>query len=292
MSNTDARVLVAHSDHGSALVADGSMVSFNFRKGGDRPLAGDRIELDDDHRLVSIHPRTTVFGRGDHAGRFRPTAANIDQLLIVVAPEPLPSLDLITRYLVMAELHQITPIVVVNKADLGVPQRPPFTDLEALTKLGYTTLAVSAKSNENLAPLQALTAGKVSLLAGQSGVGKSSILNALIPDTEILTGQLSNATGKGKHTTTTTRFYPLPYGGFLVDSPGVWEYGLWAIPTEELAHAFRDFRPFLGQCRFRDCTHDHEPHCAVIKALKDGMIDESRHEAWRRLLREQARYSK
>ncbi len=290
MKMTHWRVLVTHSDHGTALGPSGTLTDFHFNRSLERPLAGDLIELDESSRLAAIAPRKNTFGRGDHKGTFKPTAANIDQLLIVIAPEPEPSLDLMTRYLVMAEQRDIKPIIVLNKTDLGIPQTAPFEYLKDLQALGYLTIETHRDDEASLNILATHITNQTSLLAGQSGVGKSSILNRLIPGVESLTGQLSQATGKGKHTTTTTRLYPLPQGGYLVDSPGVWEYGLWQIPVADLAASFVEFRPFLGRCRFRDCTHDHEPGCAVREAADQGLIKASRMRAWRRLLAEQSRY--
>jgi len=290
MSIDHARVLIAHSDHGGALGPDRSIVGFVFNRQVGRPLAGDWIDIDAAGRLCAIHERKTVFGRGDHAGRFKPTAANVDQLLIVIAPRPAPSADLIARYLVMSELQGIRPIIVLNKKDLGVPTEAPFDELSGLAQLGYRVIETSIHDEASIGELKKELQGKTSLLAGQSGVGKSSLLNCLIPKLDTLTGQLSLATGKGKHTTTTTRLYPLPEGGFLVDSPGVWEYGLWQIPIDQLAAAFIEFRPLIGRCRFRDCTHDHEPGCAMVEAAKTGKIQAFRYDAWRRLLAEQKRY--
>ncbi len=287
-----SRVLVTHSDHGTALMPDGQLSHFYFNRSLERPLAGDLIELDKENRLTAIRPRTNTFGRGDHKGRFKPTASNIDQLLIVIAPEPEPSLDLMTRYLAMAEQRQIKPIIVLNKTDLGIPEIPAFAYLKDLETLGYTPIKTNINDAQSLKILTEHITDQTSILAGQSGVGKSSILNRLIPGVESLIGQLSQATGKGKHTTTTTRLYPLPQGGYLVDSPGVWEYGLWQMPIVELAESFVEFRPFLGQCRFRDCTHDHEPGCAVLEAASRGEIHASRLDAWRRLLAEQSRYQR
>ncbi|HEY7906793.1 MAG TPA: ribosome small subunit-dependent GTPase A [Wenzhouxiangella sp.] len=292
MKTQPSRVLVTHSDHGTALMPDGLLSHFYFNRSLDRPLAGDWIELDESNRLTAICPRANTFGRGDHKGRFKPTAANIDQLLIVIAPEPEPSLDLMTRYLAMAEQQHIKPIFVLNKTDLGIPDSAAFHYLQDLKELGYITIETNTKDEVSLKTLAEQIKNQTSILAGQSGVGKSSILNRLIPGVESLIGQLSQATGKGKHTTTTTRLYPLPQGGYLVDSPGVWEYGLWQIPVAELAESFVEFRPFLGQCRFRDCTHDHEPGCALLDAGAQGQIKASRLDAWRRLLAEQSRYQK
>mgnify|MGYP000429677788 CR=1 FL=1 len=290
MKLEQARVIVSHSDHGMVQNDAGTLQAVRHKRSMARPLPGDLIDVDDQGQLCAVQPRRSTFGRGDHKGRFKPTAANIDQLLIVIATDPTPSIDLLTRYLVMAELNEINATIVVNKADLGIPDQAPFTQLDALGELGYPSEVVSSHDPESLKPLHARIQGRISLLAGQSGVGKSSLLNAFIPHLDVLTNGLSEATGKGKHTTTTTKLYPLPGEGYLADSPGVWEYGLWVVDTPQLAHAFVDFRPFLDHCRFRDCTHHHEPGCAVTQAVSDGQISEFRLDAWHRLLKEQQRF--
>lgn len=283
------RVLTTHSNHGIVSDPSGQLKTFHFKRDLPRPLPGDLIDIDAADRVSRVHPRQTEFGRGDHKGQFKATAANIERLLIVIAPQPKPSPDLLTRYLVMAELQGLKATIVLNKADLEIPACPPFSDLDALDAIGYSVVHTSTKQPTTLDRLTSFIAGSISVLAGQSGVGKSSILNALIPDLGILTGALSKATGKGKHTTTTTQLFPMPQGGYLVDSPGVWEYGLWAVDVDVLAHAFVDFRPFLGHCHFRNCTHNHEPGCAIVEAVAQGKVAAFRLEAWRRLLREQQR---
>jgi len=292
MKLEQARVIVSHSDHGVALNDQSQPTGLRYKRGLMRPLPGDLVDVDDRGQVTTIHPRHAVFGRGDHKGQFKPTAANVDQLLIVIAPDPAPSLDLLTRYLAMAELKGIKARIVINKADIETPQKPPFTQLASLERLGYAHHWVSRHDPTSLPPLMAAIRGQISLLAGQTGVGKSSLLNACVPNLDVLTNSLSAATGKGKHTTTTTRLYPLPESGFLADSPGVWEYGLWALDTSELAQAFVEFRPFLGRCRFRDCSHNHEPGCAVTDAVAKGQIEHFRLAAWHRLLKEQARYNR
>lgn len=292
MKAEHVRVLVAYSNHGTAAIEGDNLASFVFTRGLDRPLPGDWVDISSTGKLSKIYQRISLFGRGDNQGLFKPTAANVDQLVIVIAPKPAPSLDLITRYLVMAELQRIQAMIVVNKSDLGIPENAPFSDLPYLRSIGYSVHPASIHDPASIEQFMQQLTGHTSILAGQSGVGKSSLLNRLIPSLEAITGQLSQATGKGKHTTTTTRLYPLPEGGFVVDSPGVWEYGLWQIPYDMLAQTFRDFRPFLGHCRFRDCRHEHEPGCAIIHAVAEGQLPAFRHATWCRLLAEQKRYEK
>lgn len=287
---TDAlRVILALGNHGLA-VADAAPSSaeplgIRFRRNLGRPLPGDRVRVDAHGGVTAIEPRASVFGRGAVRGRFQPVAANLDVLWIVLAPEPAPSVDLLHRYVAAARIQGIEPRVVVNKCDLGVPELAPFTHLADLGVPLFRTSTVTGEGIEAIAT--AFDAG-LHLLAGQSGVGKSSLANALLPDLDLQTERLSRATGKGRHTTTSARLYRTPGGGWLVDTPGVWEYGLWSMPRQELARGFPEFEPLLP-CRFRDCSHRDEPDCSVRTAAEQGEIPASRYEAWLRLLREQQR---
>lgn len=285
----NALVVEAYANRGVALREDHRLAPFHFPRKLARPLPGDRIELSSDDRLLAIAPRRNEFGRGDPHGRFRPVAANLDQAVIVIAAEPAPSADLLHRYLAAALIAGIQPLVVINKSDLPLPDHPPFNELSALEALGVTTLSTRCKPEVQIDELQGHLAGKTSLLAGQSGVGKTSLLNALVPDLDAQTGALSAVTGKGRHTTTSATLHPRPDGGAVIDSPGVWEYGLWSMPTEQLIQGFPDLRAHAGGCRFRNCSHDHEPGCAVRAAAELGQIHPGRYQAWCRLLAEQKR---
>lgn len=236
-----------------------------------------------------ILPRTNVFGRGDPRGRLKPIAANLDQVMIVIAPEPAPSRDLLHRYLAAALIQGIRPIIIVNKTDIELPDQPPFDELDGLRSLGYEIVPTCCTDGNSLGRLPERLAGHTSLLAGQSGVGKSSLLNAVIPDLDLQTGALSRVTGKGTHTTTTAILHRLPDGGWLVDTPGVWEYGLWRMETRELQRGFPEFADYSGNCRFRNCRHLDEPRCAVRAAAENGDLPAFRHAAWLRLLAEQER---
>ncbi|MDX1626899.1 MAG: ribosome small subunit-dependent GTPase A, partial [Wenzhouxiangellaceae bacterium] len=219
-------------------------------------------------------------------GRFQPIAANLDTLLVVIAPEPAPSFDLLHRYVAAARIHDVEPIVVVHKTDLGIPETAPF---DALDEFGVEVFRTRSEPDVDLGGLDRRLRGGVHLLAGQSGVGKSSLSNALVPGIELETRRLSRTTGKGRHTTTSARLHPLPAGGWLVDTPGVWEYGLWRMPPEELVRGFPEIRERAAGCRFRNCLHLEEPGCAVREAADDGAIPASRYRAWRSLLKEQRR---
>jgi len=289
--STSGRLLVvqASSNRGVAASRDGDLIEFPFRRRSGRPLPGDHITLDTAGALDRIAPRENVFGRGDPRGRLKPIAANLDQVIIVIAPEPAPSRDLLHRYLAAALIQGIQSLIVLNKCDLELPQHPPFNELDELQGLGYEIIRTSCSKETALATLPARLIGRTSLLAGQSGVGKSSLLNALIPDLGVQTGALSRVTGKGTHTTTSAILHRLAAGGWVVDTPGVWEYGLWRMPTTELQRGFPEFADHAENCRFRNCSHRHEPGCAVRAAAENGDLPAFRHQAWLRLLAEQER---
>jgi len=284
-----AIVIEAWANRGVAEDRDGLLVAFHMPRRLERPLPGQSIVLDEQGSLIEVVPARNRFGRGDARGRFRPIAVDLDQALIVIAPEPAPSPDLIHRYLAACLICAIDPVIVVNKSDLELPAQPPFCDLDTLQALGYRVVHARCRPDAEIDALQELLTGRTSLIAGQSGVGKTSLVNALIPELDRQTGALSSVTGKGTHTTTSARLCHLPEGGWLIDTPGVWEYGLWRMETRELVKGFPEFADDADQCRFRDCSHQHEPGCAVRSAVADGRIPEFRHRAWLRLLDEQAR---
>lgn len=250
----------------------------------------------DDESLVveSILPRKNYFVRADERQRQQPVAANLDQVIIVIATRPLPSRDLLERYLLAVHSLGIKPVIVLNKTDLDVepdgnPQRAKVLEhLPDYERLGYSVVRTSCKTDPGVAWLRPVLEGKTSILVGQSGVGKSSLINKLLPDLEIQTGALSEATGKGTHTTTSTMMYCFTGGGFLIDSPGVWEYGIWKLQDDEIAAGFLEFSDYLGQCRFNNCVHATEPGCAIKTAVAEGQILKWRYESYLRLLEQNA----
>ena len=285
------RVLIALGNHGLATeevsrAETPEPFEIQFRRNVGRPLPGDLVTVDEHGAVSAILERRNVFGRGGNRGRFQPVAANLDTLLIVIAPEPAPSVDLLHRYVAAAHIHDIRPVVIVNKADIPVPDAAPFTHLGDMRVDVFHT---RCEGETSLDGLKSVLTGGIHLLAGQSGVGKSSLANALLPDLSLQTDRLSRSTGKGRHTTTSARLLKLPDGGWLVDTPGVWEYGLWRMPVTELERGFPEFAAAAGSCRFRNCTHDHEPGCRIRAAVAEGDIPDSRYEAWLSLLSEQAR---
>jgi len=252
-------------------------------------VSGDRVAWEpvgaQEGVINAVEPRHTVLQRADSANRTRALAANIDQILIVVAPQPAHDAFLIDRYLVAAELAGATPLVVVNKADLLDPQSAdaPEDALREYAAIGYGTLLTSVREDSGIDKLVQTLVNRTSILVGQSGVGKSSLINRLLPELDIQIGKLSDASGQGRHTTTATTLYHLPQGGDLIDSPGVRDFRLGETAPADLARGFREFRPYLGLCRFQDCRHLSEPGCAVKAAMREGAVSERRMASYTQL---------
>ncbi len=238
--------------------------------------------------VVANLPRRSVLKRPDSFGQIKAVASNIDLIVIVISPQPVPHANLIDRYLVATENIGITPLLLLNKTDLlNAVNEDAMTDLLSVyPTLGYQVCYASTKSQEGLEELKNRIQHQTSVFVGQSGVGKSSLINTLLPDAKLKIGELSAAAGKGRHTTTTARLFHLPEGGRIIDSPGIREFGLWHIEREQLLEAFVEFRPFLGHCKFRDCQHEKEPGCALLDALSTGQISPRRLNSFRQIVAE------
>ena len=237
--------------------------------------------------ITSLAPRNSLLARPDYHGNLKPVAANIDQILIVVAPQPGIDEDMINRYLVAAELTGIKPIIVINKTDLLSDSKHTSlaTQLDMYQQIGYQLIYTSTKQRNGLNQLIDELRDKTSIFVGQSGVGKSSlIIKIFIPDADIRVGELSKATGLGKHTTSVTVLYHLDKGGDIIDSPGVREFGLGNVSPEQLAQGFVEFVPYLGNCKFKDCKHLQEPECAIKGAVDEGKIIKQSYDSFQRLV--------
>ncbi len=236
--------------------------------------------------IVAQLPRHSELCRPDMRGQLKPVAANVEQIVIVFAPLPEPHANLIDRYLIAAEHAGIAPLLLLNKADLidALNQARIEALLAVYRQLGYPLLEVSAHDGAGMDALRARLDGRISVFVGQSGVGKSSLVNSLLPEVDTRVGALSEQTGKGTHTTTTARLFHFPAGGDLIDSPGIREFGLGHVSRDDVEAGFIEFRELLGHCRFRDCRHDREPGCALLGALADGRIQPQRLASYRHIL--------
>ncbi|MGH7584676.1 MAG: ribosome small subunit-dependent GTPase A [Gemmatimonadales bacterium] len=258
------------------------------KRGQARVLVGDRVTLEpgssgDLWAIASVDERTSVLARRVPEGRgLRPVVANVEQVVIVTAtrnPEPVP--QLVDRLLVVAEAHNIPALVVLNKVDLA-----HGADLaERFHRAGYTVLLTSAKSGDGLPQLREALAGRESVVTGPSGAGKSSLLNALHPGFQLRTGELSERVLRGKHTTVGAVMLPFE-GGFVVDTPGFSEVGLWGVEPGDLAQCFPEFRSPGTRCRFGDCRHRIEPGCAVLEEVGTGNIPRDRHDSYLAIMAE------
>ena len=253
-------------------------------------VCGDRIKwhYPDPKSCVinELEERSSLLARPDARGQQKIIAANIDQILIINAPFPAFNEGLLDRYLVASEHTGIHPVIVMNKSDLiDKNQQHQYQQrLSIYTNIGYEVIYTSVMDNTAFHTLYEKLINKTSILVGQSGVGKSSILNHLMPDINARVGELSESTGKGQHTTTTARLYPLQDNGSLIDSPGIREFGLWKITPDKLSKGFIEFSDYKSQCRFRNCMHHNEPGCAVIKAVEDQEISTQRYQSYLRIL--------
>jgi ribosome biogenesis GTPase / thiamine phosphate phosphatase len=259
---------------------------------GEKVVVGDRVDVEEERAgegtvwsIVRVHERTTVLARRAPGKAPRPKAivANVDQVLVVfAAAHPDPHLRMLDRFLVIAESSDIAPVIIVNKTDLAGMDtaRRIFAPYE---RAGYTVHYTAAKQGVGVDEVRELLCGRLSALAGPSGVGKSSLLNAIQPGLGLRVSEVSLAVNKGRHTTVTAQLIPLECGGWVADTPGLRELGLWMIERDQLQFYFPEFEPLLGGCRYPTCTHTHEPGCAVHAAADAGELDRNRYESYKRM---------
>lgn len=273
--NAAGTLVAAFGRHYEIELADGRHVNAYPRGKKSIYACGDEVSVTADGHIADHVPRRSLLYRSDDF-RQKLIAANATQLVLVVATEPSFSDMLLTRAVLAAEHEGIGVLIVLNKSDLTAALPAARVQLAPYAALGYRIVELSAKQDAStLAPF---LAGETSVLVGQSGMGKSTLTNALIPEAGAATREISAALDSGKHTTTHARLYRLPGGGALIDSPGLQEFGLAHLTREEIEFAFVDFRPHLGNCRFRDCQHRAEPDCAIKAAVASGAIHPRRYE--------------
>jgi ribosome biogenesis GTPase / thiamine phosphate phosphatase len=236
-------------------------------------------------KVVTVAPRRSVFSRTDSRGRTEPLAANLSLLAVIVAPEPVPDPYIADRYLAGAALAGITGIVVVNKSELPSSADAEFqTYVSEYEGAGYEVLRLSAHSADTVAPLKARLDGTVAMLVGQSGMGKSTLTNALAPESSRPTRTISESTGEGRHTTVSTALFRIPGSGELIDSPGVRDYAPPPVEDSQVQVGWPEILALAPQCRFNNCLHLREPGCAVTEAVAANRIPPRRYESYKRLI--------
>lgn len=277
-------VVAAFGRHYEIELSDGSRVT-GYPRGKKSILAcGDRVALerasDDQAQILRHLPRTSLLYRSD-AYRQKLIVANATQLVLVVATEPSFSDELLARALVAAEAEGQRSVIVLNKIDLPAHIEEARQRLAPLAALGYRVIELAAHADA--ARLRPFLEGETSVLVGQSGMGKSTLINALIPGATAETREISAALDSGKHTTTHARLYRINADSAIIDSPGLQEFGLAHLTRGAIEQGFVEFRPHLADCRFRDCHHRDEPGCAIKQAVADGAIDQRRYELYLRI---------
>jgi ribosome biogenesis GTPase / thiamine phosphate phosphatase len=264
------------------------------RVASDIATIGDHVvvtpTLNDEGAIEEVLPRQSKLARraAGQKGIWKEDVivANADQVVIVFAvANPEPHLRMLDRYLIMAEMNDMPAIIVANKCEL-IPAEESRALFMPYSDIGYTVLFTSTREHIGIDDLRGHLQGKLSALSGPSGVGKSSLLNVVQPGLHLRTSDISNALNKGRHTTVFAELHPLDGGGYVADTPGIREIGLWQVPAEDLDWLYREFRPFIGACYFQPCTHLHEPDCAVRQAVEDGEITPVRYDSYSRLREE------
>ena len=284
MSQQDATVIATYSRRMRLRLDNGDEVDTRIKGKKLRPVCGDRVRAEalpdeDDWLITAIHERRNELARPNVRGDREVLAANVDLLVVVAAAMPKPDWYIVDRYLCAAELMRVEGAVVFNKIDI----EPPDGDALAVYRdLGYETLATSAETAESVDALSELLTGKTAIIVGQSGVGKSSLINLLSDQASQRVAEISDKHREGKHTTVNSVMITLPSGGNVIDSPGVRDFAPALSTPEEAITGFREVHETGENCRFANCRHLREPNCAVKDAVEDGSIDSRRYESYRR----------
>jgi ribosome biogenesis GTPase / thiamine phosphate phosphatase len=286
----DGLVLTRFSRHAEIENSKGKRIHCSIRPNIDSLVAGDRIIWQNEGEaqgvVVSRYPRQTMLGRPDKHGKFRPIAANITQVIVVVAVKPELTWPLLDSYLVMAEYLGLQVCIVLNKVD--IPSASIQQELLALYQpLGYPVLFTSTLDNQGNELLKQALNNHTSVFVGQSGVGKSSLIAKILPhENNIQTAKITRGSELGRHTTAYSRLYHLACGGALIDSPGVREFGLWHMQAKEIIKGYREFNPLISQCKFRNCNHNDSPGCAIVAAVNEGKLARKRYDNFIKLTKQ------
>jgi ribosome biogenesis GTPase / thiamine phosphate phosphatase len=289
LSGLDQGLVIAHLGKGLAVESgNGEIVICHTRRRLGDAAVGDRVRWSpiegSQGRVEEILARRSVLTRPGYAGKLRYVAANLDRVYVVIAPTPEPDWLLVDQYLAACENRGIGASLVLNKMDL-LPKNEGITPvLDDFAQNGYPTYKAAAKAGIGLETLRDAFKQQCNMLSGQSGVGKSSLTNALLPDKQLRTSEISEKSGLGRHTTTTATLYHLPSGGDLIDSPGVAVFGLAEMSLRDLAWGYREFQPYIPQCQFNDCRHVQDKGCAVRASVESGQIGSERYMRYLKLL--------
>lgn len=282
------QVISFYGGHALVESTEGSLILCALRQNLPILVPGDWVlwqsdSLEENTGVIVEHEqRTQELARPRWDGSLKVMAANVSQMCVVFAPCPIPDETLLDSYCVAAEHTGIRPLLILNKADLLTEDMPWKARLAEYEQIGYKTLTVSTRSTEGLEALTNCLQNEVTIFAGPSGVGKSSLIQTLIPELTLETNVLKQGR-YGKHTTSRGHLYHLPHGGSVIDSPGIRQFGLWHLNPSELAWGFIEFRPYIGHCQFRDCSHQHEPKCALIEAVQKEQIIARRLQAFQKM---------
>lgn len=285
-----ARVITNYGKSIIAELTDKQLIRCLPRQNLEQIVCGDNVLIqileNGDAVVAAIQARDSLLKKPGFGGKLKPMAANIDQVVIVMAVQPQPNPYLIDRYLVATENLHADSLILLNKMDLAEDDSILSSLSEEYEKLGYQVLPTSISDAKSIYKLQQRLNHKTSILVGLSGVGKSALINTLLPDQNIRVGEVSAASGEGTHTTTGSILYHLPEGGDIIDSPGVRDFGLWNTSADDVLYGFVELRNLPGHCKFSDCKHDIEPDCAVKDAYAAGEISEQRFKHYKKIIQE------
>ena len=289
IKNTGSDYVVRSSDGSNSVCRVKGSFRIKGIKSTSPVTVGDRVEFDDTGYITELHERKNYIVRKptNLSKQLHIIAANLDQaILIITIKNPVTSTTFIDRFLATAEAYHIPTILVFNKIDLLNAEDKTYLNafIHLYESIGYQCLKMTAIQGNGITELQNTLAGKISLLSGNSGVGKSTIINQIVPNSSAKTGEISNSHHKGMHTTTFSEMYEISADTFLIDTPGIKGFGMVDMNEEEIGHFFRDIFEASKNCRFNNCSHRHEPGCAVLQAVSEHRIATSRYESYLSIL--------